>query len=386
MVFVYKIKMIMLKLAILMLLSSAASFANAAKICFKYYSTFTDAGIGEDYFSSSRATARTARGGWVKISQNGVEKWTNYLDRSGCTPNLSNVSSGQINYKMWASAKVANNNRVWINDDNSDVRGTHSANYNISSGTTTIAFTPNSTHRAQFNVLAAAVYAVDRFPGGVSNQYFRIRTNTSKSAGSHFRTSGTNGDPTVYMCPCHTNKKFVIVHELGHMLTYFNKGSRWVNDCGFSSTSCPASRGGHSMASKEYSSCAASEGFAHFYAAVAFNDTSQDNCSFHYYKNEFGNDSSPIVNCEAGNGQFVTRYLENECVGSQNGYSTELDYLRAYWDVLTDGTGNPSFTSIINWGSRANWGTSNATQRLNSSATSTINNKWTNARDRNGLH
>ena len=41
----------------------------------------------------------------------------------------------------------------------------------------------------------------------------------------------------------------------------------------------------HSMNQKEHQSSAAWEGIAHFYAALAFNDTSESDCVFVYYKN-----------------------------------------------------------------------------------------------------
>lgn len=362
--------------------------ANAAvKLCFSYYSTFTDAGVGEDYHTSSSATSRTARGMWVKVQQNGTTKFEEYLDLNGCTDSLSQLNTGPVSYTAYAASKVSNNNRVWINDDVSGTRGFHNGTkYITSTGTTNIAFVPNSSYRNQFDILAAASYAVYKNTGGKSDIRYRIRSNTTHSSGSHFRISGHNGNPTVYMWSGHSNKKFVIVHELGHALTYFNKGSRWENDCSFKSTSCPAAAGAHSMASKEHNSCAASEGFAHFYAAATYNNSSQDDCKVHYYKNEFGNDSSPIVDCETSNGAFVTKYVENSCVGNPTGYSTELDYMRAYWDVLTDGTNNPSVNDIVTWGSNANWGTSNATSRLNSTASGAISNKWPTARDNNGLN
>lgn len=365
-----------------------ANPANAAvKLCFNYYSTFTDAGIGEDYHTSSSASSRTARGLWVKVTQNGTTKFEDYTDLNGCTGSLSQLNTGSISYKAYASAKVSRGNKIWLNDDASGTRGYHSGNKTISStGTTNITFTPSSNYRNQFDILAAASYAVYRNSGAKSDKLYRIRSNTTSSSGSHFKTSGHNGNPTVYMYSGHSNKKFVIVHEVGHMLTYFNKGGRWENDCGFKSTSCPAAAGAHSMASKENNSCAASEGFAHFYAAATYNNASQDDCKMHYYKNEFGNDSSPIVDCETSNGAFVTKYVENSCVGSPTGYSTELDYMRSFWDVLTDGTNNPCVNDIVTWGSNANWGKSNATTRLNSTASGTIGNKWPTARDNNGLN
>ncbi len=101
------------------------------------------------------------------------------------------------------------------------------------------------------------------------------------------------------------------------------------------------------MNQKEHQSSAAWEGIAHFYAALAFNDTSESDCVFVYYKNTDWNldeEFSPLlieaaefaVSCESGpSNNPLPDYLGSYCDGTLDNRGTEYDWLRFWWDLET---------------------------------------------------
>ena len=76
------------------------------------------------------------------------------------------------------------------------------------------------------------------------------------------------------------------------------------------------------------------EGFAHYYASIAFNRTDQDDCYFHHWKESRG-----TVDCEDTGGVLVEAYMLNRCYAtSQSGRGVELDWWRTYWDLRVKGS------------------------------------------------
>ena len=153
----------------------------------------------------------------------------------------------------------------------------------------------------------------------------------------------------------------MIAHEFGHALMYHRYPSSGSN-LSADDTHCPgqdpAQTNGHWFVSTEYQGAAFWEGFAHYYAAVAFNnDTTETDCSFHTYKPyDFDQSMDDVEDAQpidcAGNpviddhgdtpSSFTitgTDYYSANCItdGGHN-RGTELDWLEFLWHLDTVGT------------------------------------------------
>ena len=136
--------------------------------------------------------------------------------------------------------------------------------------------------------------------------------------------------------------KFITAHEYGHALGYLNADvtqspassshNDTPSDCSFSMS------GGNPYGTdtKEWSSLAAAEGWAHFVSARVWNDEASDG---HFRNNGVSYD---LERWNASN--TVRGYLKNECCpgtpgvgcpGSLDGAGTIGDWMRGYWDLHT---------------------------------------------------
>ncbi|MEN8163558.1 MAG: hypothetical protein ABFS37_05470, partial [Acidobacteriota bacterium] len=102
-------------------LPKRSSERAAVKICIQQMSVFSDAGIGEDFWTSSASTARASRGAWVAIMREGNYLWVDFLGDgrgaddpgSGCTGLLAEAPSpsGTYDYsiQIWTVGNVQGN-------------------------------------------------------------------------------------------------------------------------------------------------------------------------------------------------------------------------------------------------------------------------------------
>lgn len=311
-------------------LVGSEAFAVNVKFCFKYAVNYDDASAsaGDDFWNNNND--RPARGAYVQVLQNGVGHIGPVSESDGCTGNLS-MTAGNPYAAIINSRAFVGTNEIRVYDDPTTPDG-YSQNFNgtvpSSSGTITLT---TGLHNA-WNIAAAAGFAQSKRRGGLSNKTYTFY-NTTCPSGSGSCASGGN----IYMSGDGGNSKYIIIHEMGHDLLRKKNGDQGVSFSysGTSDAPCDESSGEHSMTSEEYQSAAVSEGWAHFYAATVFNDDSQTDCGFFYYKNVDmdginGWDASRIISCETG-----TDHLGDYCGGATD-YSTEVDWLRFLWDATTD--------------------------------------------------
>ena len=194
------------------------------------------------------------------------------------------------------------------------------------------------------NVYQAGAYAMYRHGGGVSGTTLTYFVDLDENAEDGFNPN--NKTVTINRW----NRKFVIVHEAGHWMS--DKGTHEVmnqaGDCSYTDAVCGGSP--HWMLSEEWAGCAADEGFSHFYAADVWNNHNE-------------------LDCEFGSEPFDLHYLNTNCGGTAQ-HGVELDWLRQFWDVHTNGNApDPTFTAMINWLDDApNWTRSNVYSKLDQQA------------------
>ncbi len=350
------------------------------KFCVRVVSTYVDAGVGEDFWTSPNPTARAARGHHAYVWRDSTltspifDGWLGDgfgADDPGlaCTTEMSGYFDDAHQYFIRVDSRArVQDNYIYASDVADNLIKTHTVSAgNRTFGTFTVDVSPTD---EEFDVSMAGAYAIYRHAGGMTLRTYNFKTNYSGS--NHFSRS----EDRIYITATTVHKKFILIHEAGHAMGDFGTGNNNFKlvdlDCedfDGSPFGCPAAGGSHSMGSKEFSKCGLGEGWAHFYAADVFNDHDETDCWFHYYKNEFGDDSTPTVSCEAANGDFVLRIMESNCDPPYGGYGSELDWLRALWDLHTDATDSPGFTEILQWMDAASsWGRLDAYDQIDREA------------------
>lgn len=153
-------------------------------------------------------------------------------------------------------------------------------------------------------------------------------------------------------------QKFLVGHEVGHALEEgYQFATFGSTDYLFGSSPNPYNppAGGpdcdsagelHALTSLEFTSPAIMEGFAHFISADAYNDHNDATGRFTYYKADLGFppyirlEGDPDFNAAAPweSNRFAQRVCDLTDPTSQN-RGTELDWLRFFWDLHTEGGG-----------------------------------------------
>lgn len=131
------------------------------------------------------------------------------------------------------------------------------------------------------------------------------------------------------------SSKFVIAHEYGHVNQGATQTGSIANDCTWNM------QGGHGMTTKEFMSCAMTEGWANFVSADGWNDDSAGAGGKLRYWGDCRGSSTIDIESSGDAADCVVKYLENNFTG-YGGRGTELDWMRTYWDYHTnDQTSHP---------------------------------------------
>jgi hypothetical protein len=207
-----------------------------------------------------------------------------------------------------------------------------------------------------WSMVAALTHSLKRRTGGVSGQTINAVAMPRPSTGG----SGRHGN-ALYT---DSTAKYVIAHELGHLLSYIRDGFNAPNmDYSAPKGVCYTdSTQNHEMNSKEYQSAAALEGFAHYYAAVAFNNTTHSDCRFRYYKGsdwdlDFDRDDRTI-NCNGApmTGVPYRNYLGFMCDGTKTNRGVEMDWMRFLWELdYTEGITTTKIFDVFDQSNPRTW-------------------------------
>ncbi len=340
-------------LSLFLIMSFITTEASANRFCFEFDIDFVDNGIGEDRLTTNDFV--NMRYNRVTILKESTQSfvYSGYLNAQGCTDFFFWEPGVDYEVRVYTFGKTHSprNQYIFVRDfaDKSVKYDTLLINPSSNSLTHTIKIggqRPNVT--PELNVYMAAAYSV--YHNSMSNVGdFNIYVGASDSY--YDRTLGTGYlNPAVYIKTTseHERRKFVIVHEMGHhvLSTWTNEKSYLWSSSGLYQGPCTGSSttgNSHSMTSEEWGGSSFDEGFAHFFAARAWNFTTENNCKYKYWSTEVpGGDPDPTINCEGSNNIFVVKYLKNNCSsGTINGHGVELDWMRTFWDLVTDACPDP---------------------------------------------
>ncbi|MCC6216135.1 MAG: hypothetical protein IT376_14825 [Polyangiaceae bacterium] len=311
--------------------------ASSTTLCFQQMVLMNGEGVGEDYLNADAMYG--SAGMWVSVS--GV--WGGYLSSSGCTPPL-NLTSGSRS--ITAYTQVSLNSRVArvdTNDDGAAVAFTWNANV-TAGGTQTVGFWPLF-KQEQFNVSMFAAIALWYNPGTWTGTHHFHALNTVQCGGGSCNSGGE-----VYIGTNGGFDKFLVGHEHGHLFFDKNTAVAWWGDYSDDTHAPPCNAGGstgHDVDSREFSSTTFNEAAASFYGAATFNSTGQDDCAFYHPRYPNG------IDCENGQAwpdyDLPLSFMELRCPTPWAGRGVEVDWLRALWDVRTDGASPPSLNTVLAW-------------------------------------
>jgi hypothetical protein len=153
--------------------------------------------------------------------------------------------------------------------------------------------------------------------------------------------------------------------------------------------------GGHALHSAEYQLGAFTEGIAHYFSTLAFNNHGQTDGDFEYYKKH--DDDGPYnyetVDVEQGPTGGVNAYLRStsgcECGSNCADYGVELDWLRFYWDYRTNSGTKPTHRQIFDHLNTTydyysdEFGLTDTESRLQARVQSTFSTRWDDLADYN---
>jgi len=214
-------------------------------------------------------------------------------------------------------------------------------------GTYTLTTNPNN----HWNIMAAATFALRRHGGLATNagEQFDIYAEDFQCSGNAggcqqyvYNAAEGRFENRIFLQEENRDNKYVIGHEMGHAVLDAALGANATGDtsAAFNTGACPGGNG-HSRDSVEFQSAALSEGFANFYAAISFNDTSDADCMYWSSTRvdwtqgqSFETHEIPCVGASS-NGLPADSYLAF-CNGASAPWpnrANEWDWTRAFWEL-----------------------------------------------------
>lgn len=362
-----------------------ASACNPRTICVQWTPTITDNDVGENYLLEDRFPARGTR---VMLMRPVPEPPLHtFLDQEGCLTFDSQFAYGH-KLVVYGDAWVGNppiNLRVARQEA---MDGEYTTDFLWVVDVTEIA--PNAVVDVTFEwqetdpvvpIMAVATEVLHRFhelnilPPPTAPLVI-LFLDWSGGASYYGTFPELSDSEVIHLGPDSYQEKYVIAHEMGHWLqwewkahlggggySYGNNGHPKTPDppCEFQINSVynfstneeiSTNAATHGIRSAEWSRASLKEGFAHFIAAIAFNDSANADTDgiFRYYKdikndqewNQYNNflAANSRVSLFGGDDTALggeNRWTDNMCPGdwAEEGVSSEIDWLRFFWHFLT---------------------------------------------------
>jgi hypothetical protein len=248
---------------------------------------------------------------------------------------------------------------------------------------------PGETYRPEisgwdaFGVLSYVMQ--DRLNGGVKGKTLNIVQGdcNGTNAGGGCATF-INGKSLIFLDDAGSDgwhRKFIIAHEWGHMVLAWD--ANYANDCSFGNS-------GHGFKTKEYGSCAAMEGWAHFASLAAWNNPREgDNPNAAFVS--WSGSKMTVFDAESGTDPAYCFTIDAALCGK---YGYEMDWMRQWWDYYTnDIPGSigvrPSMAQLFTLVDDTSWsgtsGTFNVSHRLESALSGDQRTRWIDYKCWNGI-
>ncbi|MEM6296594.1 MAG: hypothetical protein AAGA54_35335 [Myxococcota bacterium] len=332
-----------------------------------------------------------------------MKNWFFTDPNDGCF--LLNAGLGQYVIKVRPkSGTLTGNNTVRVNNKNGALK-----TFSVTTpfiGTSLLTYEVVLPSKAILRIYTVLTFAIERaFRGRYENKDLigwkekaSGDCNTTQSAGS--RSCTINGDPNVIIDGTDHTRRFVIAHEYGHANMRHGAGGR-QNDCDVVDVddSIP---GGHRLRGREISSCAASEGWAHFVSGDVFNwhggGSSSPQALIQYV--DGGNwdlgpggggcpGQYPLPNSALVGRNALRQYVDCSPSSLDPSEGTEMDWARLWWRYHedTDYPGSPRGHSKLHDDlvAAGPWGATSAYFTMFFGLGTTLGQRWASAADDAGV-
>jgi hypothetical protein len=287
------------------------------KFCYDYSIDMDDVNVsvGDDYITNP-LIKYNARFAYASITDEtgGFPAHNGYLDSAGCTPLLTLDDTHTYTARLLGWVSLPNGQKIVVRDSRYETTcsGGGSTNcHNLYSQSATVNTFPGAGFpitveldatgpgNGWINAMLIATHAIQRKPAAWVDEEDYVIAVESTSGGaelSYTDASGTLLNTPAVLLPAGPDtgvrKKYVIAHELGHMLEFkLHCDDAGVNcdgsgpyrlqaDYNASDDDCDGGvpQSSHTYNSKEYQSAAAIEGWAHYVAAFSFNHPGGSTC------------------------------------------------------------------------------------------------------------
>lgn len=348
-------------------LAVAPQFSYSQTLCTNFAVQTSDSGyvnsvgIDEDYWANANSGISTLGYG-VRVK---VGSTTYNTSSTGCVTFTSPGSSYTADVTVYTWATDANGNLIRLHDGLSDSQDTWpgSTYYAVYRD---VAFTSGVTktllaggYTVRWTAMAALAHSLTFYNEGLSNTEIHVsdlggeNPNDPVDCASNYTyyQDTTNNEGYIRLvtasglCSPHSQRhKFVLAHEYGHVYGFQRANvvkqlpeDETRPDSPMGTAGTCAFGAGYGNTSKEYSSVASREGFAHFVSARIWNDASADG--------QFRWDSNwDLERWNATNdhgGRLVGTCCPGSsmsCAASLDGAGVITDWMRAFWDIHTDST------------------------------------------------
>lgn len=274
----------------------------------------------------------------------GANPWFGQTDINGCSAQFSS-SSDRLNIYYgpfyWNTATGTSFQVYECDTDGTDCSAPLSSvlSYDVpaSSGTYTVTVPQ---YNYPIDIYLAAEQVFSRFGAGYSGtpshfynlNYTGVGGDTSTSYDAYLEK------PIVNYASFDARSKFTIAHELGHAIVLDRLGEPYEFDCSLGT----GDEWNHTMQSQEYASCASMEGFGDFVAGLTWNYVTQtDGYRVQVFDPNAGN--NVVWDIETGSKKILDYCDPEPC----DGYGTEYDWLRFWWDYRTNSGTQPTNAQIL---------------------------------------
>lgn len=344
---------------------------HQVRFCVEYSVDFVDAlsTTGDDFYTDN--TDKPARGTRLRVRANStnVDVFYGYTEdddpTEGCSPWLTLSDTDSYFVRAYSEAKIHGNFINVLNQD--DIRIGHTE-YSAFVPTSTQTITFDTGVHAMWNIAAAAGQAWYRHNGGVQNATVVL---LEEGCNGPNDSGSCHGNGVAFIGSGGVDRKVEIAHETGHQQAWFKLvPTGKSNDPAAPQPSACTATLGHVMNSIEFQSEAIWEGWAHYFAALAFNDDTESDCFLEHYRVtdwewDGFSDNNRLINCEgAYPGGDAKDYLGDWFTPSTgycdattlNNRGTTYDWLRHLWDLRTDeGVSFLTISDILDDANPHNW-------------------------------
>ncbi len=340
-------------------LHATTALAFNWNFCIRYSVHTVDSGVGEDYkVSTSGFDNWPASGVKVRVYDPAMLSWGAYTNADMTGGCFAFTSAANTGFLIDVQSQHTFPGPISVNISTTYPGITRkswaiTANPGGSGGT----FTYYVPYGDEANLGAITSWTVPRINGlgggTIANKFLVVNNLNCSEYSMTCDGSATAGDD-IFIAPeyDHSERKFLVGHELGHWLErqWITAGSApSINYNPLPAETDPecifVGLGDHGLRSREQATAAYKEGIAHLISALSWNDHNQTDGKFKFYKNQAPHTFETVDLNVAGS--FAINWQTSWCSPTIAGRAVEQDWLRHYWNYLTDaGLPKPTFPQI----------------------------------------